>query len=73
MSLLRTVWREAWGLFVDDGSLAIGAIVAVAICAVLVRLGLDPRWAALALAAALLAVLVENVGRSARKRGAGPP
>ena len=72
MSLLRTVLREALGLFVDDGSLAAGVLGAVVAVALLLRLGVDPGAAGWVLVVALLLVLLENVWRFARKRRPSP-
>lgn len=38
MTLIRTAWNEFIGLFVDDGALALFAILLVAIIAVAVKL-----------------------------------
>lgn len=56
MSLLRTILAELWGLFVDDGLLALGLVLWVALAAILMPiLGLE--WVggpALSLGAALV-------------------
>ena len=42
MTVLRTILAELWGLFVDDGLLALGLVLWVALAAILVPiLGLD--------------------------------
>jgi hypothetical protein len=42
MSLVRTILAELWGLFVDDGLLALGLVLWVVLAAVLVPiLGLE--------------------------------
>jgi len=42
MSLVRTILGELWGLFVDDGLLALGLVLWVVLAAVLVPiLGLE--------------------------------
>ncbi len=64
MHAIKTVFREAVGLFVDSGSLAVAIIVAVIGSAVLLPLPATAR--AVLLLAALLAVLVENVRRTSR-------
>lgn len=67
MHAIKTVFREAVGLFVDSGSLAVAIIVAVIGSAVLLPLLPLPATArAVLLLAALLAVLVENVRRTSR-------
>ncbi len=42
MTLLRTILAELWGLFVDDGLLALGLVLWVGLAAILVPvLGLE--------------------------------
>lgn len=42
MSVLRTILTELWGLFVDDGLLALGLVLWVALAAILMPiLGLE--------------------------------
>lgn len=68
MSWLKTIWREFFGIFVDDGSFAL----AIVIWLVVLWLGL-PRVPLASLAQAgilfvgLLAILVESVLRRARR------
>ncbi len=68
MSWIRTVLREVFGLFVDDGSFAL-AIVAwlLLVWLVLPRLGVDARWTGVILFAGLALILVESVTRRARR------
>lgn len=68
MSWLKTIWREFFGIFVDDGSLAL-AIVAwlVVLRLLLPRLSLPPLAPAAILMAGLLGILVESVLRRARR------
>lgn len=65
------IWKAAYGLLVDDGQLAIGVIVALALAA---------GWAALVpstltdlggplLLVALMGLLLVNLRRAARKAG----
>ena len=61
--------RELFGLFVDDGSLALAVLAWVAI-AVLVfpALPIPGDWLAVALFAGLALILVENLLRTARRK-----
>lgn len=72
MKWLRSIARELWGLFVDDGLLAILAIVwiaAVGLAAHALWRTPASHWApALVFAAGLLVILAESVTRAARKR-----
>jgi hypothetical protein len=56
LSLLRTILAELWGLFVDDGLLALGLVLWVVLAAILVPiLGLEAAGGpALFLGAALV-------------------
>lgn len=68
MTLLGRVAREIWGLFVDDGSLAVAILVLVAALAILRRAGVLGGWACgWLLFLGLLAILLENVRRAARR------
>jgi hypothetical protein len=56
------------GLFVDDGFLAVGILVAVAVIASLILLGALPAWlAGLLLALSMPTALAASVARSARQ------
>jgi hypothetical protein len=60
--------RELFGLFVDDGSLAIGILSVIAIAGLaLPVLGLSPSQNALVFFAACLALMFENVLRAGRR------
>jgi hypothetical protein len=62
---LATILRELVGLFVDDGSLAAGAVVWAAICGWgLPLLGVGPRAEAGLLVLGLAALLLENTLRA---------
>lgn len=68
MQWMRSVAREMWGLFVDDGSFA--AAIVVWLTVVLLGFRQHPwgaRWGGVALFAGLGFVLIENVLRYARK------
>lgn len=68
MSVLRAVWDELLGLFVDDGSLAAAILVVVGLVAVLRDTGVvgGPVGGGL-LFGGLVLILLENVRRSARR------
>jgi len=67
MRWLRSMAREVWGLFVDDGSFA-GAILAWLAVAALVGPRVDSRWAGPVWFAGLAVILVESVVRFSRRR-----
>jgi hypothetical protein len=73
MKTLATILREFVGLFVDDGSLAVGAVVWAAICGWgLPALSMGPRAQAALLVLGLSALLLENALRaSGRVRRGG--
>lgn len=69
MAWLAATLRELAGLFVDDGSLALLAVIWLAACGVALRwLGLDPAWAGLLLFAGLALALLTSALRAARRR-----
>ena len=68
MNLASTIMKELFGLFVDDGSLALGVLLLVAGLALALHLGLPPIIAGPLLFAACAALVVENVRRSARAK-----
>ena len=68
MKTLSTIGRELFGLFVDDGSLALAILILLAVIALLARDALiDVSHAAVLLVAGSIIVLIENVVRSAGK------
>ena len=68
MKLLVETLRELLGLFVEDLSLTIGIVIALAVGgAAVTRLGLDHRWNGGVLFLLLAVVLIENVRRSSRQ------
>ncbi len=68
MRRLVEILREIVGLFIDDGSLAIGILLWVAIVALaLPALGVPEVWRAILLFAGCVVILIENVARSARR------
>lgn len=69
MPWLKSIFREIFGLFVDDGSFAI-AILAwlVLLWLALPHLPIPPVWHGAILFAGLIAILVESALRRARQR-----
>ncbi len=68
MNALKTAWEEFIGLFIDDGSLAVGIIVWVAVAGFLFpRLPRSEQWGAPLLFVGLALILVESILRRARK------
>ena len=68
MNFIRTVFSELLGLFVDDGSLALGILIWVGITAGLLHLDLcPPAFTGVLVFAGLAALLLENVLRRARR------
>jgi len=74
-SALRAIWANTYGLLVDDGQLALGAIVALAITWVVATSGPDQLrenagWVLLVLVVALVVANLYRAGRNARRHGA---
>lgn len=68
MQWIRSIAREIWGLFVDDGSFAAGILVWLAIVMLLLRrVAWLERFGGVVLFVGLSALLIENVLRYARK------
>jgi hypothetical protein len=68
MSWVKSVAREVWGLFVEDGSFAAAILAWVVIAAVGMRVVAAASWTGPALFAGLAVILIESVVRFARKR-----
>jgi len=71
-SVLRGIWDNTYGLLVDDGQLAIGAIAALAITWLVAASGNDPvrenaGWLLLVLVVALVVANLYRAGRNARR------
>jgi len=71
-SVLRAIWDNTYGLLVDDGQLAIGAIVALAIMWLIAATtpseGHDNAgWLLLGLVVALVLANLYRAGRNARR------
>jgi hypothetical protein len=70
MNWLRTIFREIFGLFVDDGSFALLILVWLGLTALLLPyLGWVPRWRGLILFVGLAAILMGSAIRYARRNG----
>lgn len=66
MRWIGTVAREAFGLFVDDGSFAVAILAWLAVVGlVLSRIEFGAGWAGLILFAGLALILVESATRRA--------
>ncbi|MBV1706967.1 MAG: hypothetical protein KGQ37_07140 [Hyphomicrobiales bacterium] len=70
MKMLRLVAAELFGLFVDDGSLALAILATLAALALALHAGLPGRWAGPLGFLALIGVLAENLARTLRRRKA---
>ncbi|RTL92669.1 MAG: hypothetical protein EKK31_33395 [Hyphomicrobiales bacterium] len=67
--MIRLVFNELVGMFVDDGNLALLALILIALVAAAVKvLGLPPLVGGLLLLAGCLAILLESTRRAARGR-----
>ena len=69
MSIIRTAISELWGLFVDDGALAILTLALIALIVVAIKLlGVSPLIGGVALLVGYLVILGESVLRHSRKK-----
>ena len=67
MNGIVQVLKEIWGLFVEDGSYAIAILAWTAVVVFLLAFIVPDLWRGPCLFLGLIAVLIENVSRSARK------
>jgi len=68
MRWIKSIARELYGLFVDDGSFAIAILVWLGLAVADVpRAAAGARWAGPALFAGLAVILIESVLRFARR------
>ena len=68
MGWAKAILREIYGLFVDDGNLALAVIIWLAIAwLVLPRLAHGALWAGIVLFLGLAVILMESVWRRARR------
>ncbi len=73
MSNLKGVWEAIWGLLVEDGSLAVGIVVALAItwtAAVVVSEAVRDQigWLLLVMLTLLIVFNLQAAGREARRK-----
>ena len=69
MNVIRLVLKELVGMFVDDGSLALLALILIALITAAVKvLGLPPLIGGFLLLPGCLAILLESARRAARGR-----
>lgn len=67
MTILRMIWAETFGLFVDDGALALQVVILIAALTAGVNLvSLPPLLAALLLIVGLLGILAVSLWRKVR-------
>ena len=72
-SVLRGIWDNTYGLLVDDGQLAVGAILALAITWVIAEYASEAvkenaGWALLAMVIVLVIANLYRAGRNARSK-----
>ena len=68
MNLLKVIWDETFGMFVDDGALALQAVILIAAVAGAVKLlGLSPLLGAALLLVGCLAALGLSLLRKIRQ------
>ncbi|RWY68884.1 hypothetical protein [Rhizobium sp. WSM1325] len=69
MNILNIALKEFFGMFIDDGALALLALLLIAAVGVLVKFAhVDALLGATLLLVGCLMVLAESVARAARKR-----
>ena len=70
MTFLRAILRELVGLFVDDGSLAVALLLWCAAVGAAMKLlpGLPAATGGMALLFGCVAILLVNIGRTAKRR-----
>ncbi len=72
-SVLRAIWANTYGLLVDDGQLALGAIAALAITWAIAQTGSDAvrenaGWLLYVLVLALAVANIYRAGHNAKRR-----
>ena len=68
MKLLLGAFEEIYGLFVDDGALAVLSLLLIAAVAIAVKLiGLPAQWGGFVLAAGCLVILSFSVHRGTKR------
>ncbi|TBD34964.1 hypothetical protein [Rhizobium ruizarguesonis] len=69
MDILKVAFREFFGMFIDDGALALAAMLLIAAVGVLVKIvHVDALLAAALLLVGCLLILAESLARAARKK-----
>jgi hypothetical protein len=72
-SVLRGIWDNTYGLLVDDGQMAIGAIVALAVTWIVAQSGSEAirenaGWLLLAMVLVLAVANIYRAGENARRK-----
>ena len=70
-SVLRGIWSNTYGLLVDDGQLAVGAIAALVVTWLVAQSGAlqeNAGWLLLVLVLALVVANLYRAGRNARRQ-----
>ncbi len=68
MTLVRLVYNEVVGMFIDDGALALLSLILIAAVTAVVKFtAVSALWGALALLVGCLAILAESVRRASRR------
>ncbi|QND23056.1 hypothetical protein HB774_25650 (plasmid) [Rhizobium leguminosarum bv. viciae] len=69
MNILKVALKEFFGMFIDDGALALAALLLIAAVGVLVKFAqVDARLGAALLLVGCLLILAESVARAARQK-----
>ena len=68
MTMIAAIFKELFGLFVDDGSFALGIVILVIALAAALYMGLAPVIAGPALFLACALLLIENLLRTIRAK-----
>lgn len=69
MNLIKIIWGETLGMFVDDGALALQAVVLIAVITSAVKLlGVPAFWGGVMLLPGCMAVLALSLMRKTRSR-----
>ena len=72
---MKAIVATAWGLLVEDGSLAIGIVAALAVTWIVAAVAADPQrdqvgWLLLAMLVVLVVLNLRAAGRKARRAAA---
>lgn len=67
MTLIKSIFSELWGLFVDDGALAVQVLALVASVTLMTKVaGIDALIAAVVLLCGCIVILIASVLRRAK-------